>query len=136
MSTRRFVTLLLWLHCFRTLVECELYHQQNWEVMWIPCPRNQHAYCTRNLSWLPGCFLGLCSGASGESHVQDLAKESSPHSPHASSAAGSWKTRLAGPLSRAPRQRRHVLAHALPSPIVSDLVRTFLISLYLLYLSW
>ena len=38
-STRRAVTLCLWFHCFRVLVEFELYHHQNWGVMWIPCPR-------------------------------------------------------------------------------------------------
>ena len=37
--TRRVVTLCPWFHCFRVLVEFELYHQQNWGVMWIPCPR-------------------------------------------------------------------------------------------------
>ena len=36
--TRRVVTLCPWLHCFRVLVEFELYHHQNWGVMWIPYP--------------------------------------------------------------------------------------------------
>ena len=48
---RRVVTVCLWFHCFRVLVELELYHHYNLGVMWIPCPRNQHAYSySRNLS--------------------------------------------------------------------------------------
>ena len=38
-STRRVVTLCLWFHCFCVWVEFELYHHQNWGVMWIPCSR-------------------------------------------------------------------------------------------------
>ena len=61
-----FMTLCLWFHCFRLLVECELFHRQNW-VMWIPCPRNQHAYSYgRNPSFLPDYASGSCARGSQE----------------------------------------------------------------------
>ena len=54
-----------------------------------------------------------------------LATGPSPHPPDGSSAEDYWKTLVAGPLSRASWQQREVLAYALTSRILSDLLWSY-----------
>ena len=67
-------------------MEFELYHHQNWGVMWIPCPRtNTPRENVETPSVFQTSFLEAMLGELGRLSCLELATEPSPHSADGSS---------------------------------------------------
>ena len=120
MSTIRVVILWLWFHCFRVLVECELYHHQNWGVMCHVPGTNTPIHIRETPATFQTSFLETILGDLVRLSCLELATEPSPHSadgsfpaatqPGGFSAARLRKAPLDGPLAWMPREQWQLLA--------------------------